>query len=60
MTSSEPSRKRGRKEVPPPLPAEPEEVSPPAEPVDVPPHPPKEMPPPTPAEVKQPPPKEVK
>jgi hypothetical protein len=51
MASRKPSRKRGREEVPPPLPAEPEEVSPP---------PPEEVPPPTPAEVKLPPPEEVK
>jgi hypothetical protein len=51
MVSSEPSRKRGRKEVPPPLLAEPEEVPPP---------PPEEVPPPPPPEVKPPPPEEVK
>jgi hypothetical protein len=51
MASSEPSRKRGREEVPLPPPAEPEEVSLP---------PPKEVPPPTPAEVKPPPLEEVK
>jgi hypothetical protein len=51
MASSEPSRKRGREEVPPPPPAKPKEVSRP---------PPEEVPPPTPAEVKPPPPEEVK
>jgi hypothetical protein len=51
MASSEPSRKRGREEVPPPPPAEPEEVSP---------LPPEEVLPPPPAEVKPPPPEEVK
>jgi hypothetical protein len=44
MASSDPSRKRGREEVPPPPPAEPEEVSPP---------PPEEVPPPPPKEVKR-------
>jgi hypothetical protein len=43
MTSSDPSRKRGREEVPLPLLAEPEEV---------PPAPPEEVPPPLPEEVK--------
>jgi hypothetical protein len=43
MTSSDPSRKRGREEVPLPLLAEPEEV---------PPAPPEELPPPLPEEVK--------
>jgi hypothetical protein len=42
-SSSEPSKKRGRKEVPPPLPAEPEKVKPP---------PPEEMLQPPPAEMK--------
>jgi hypothetical protein len=45
--------------VPPPLPAEPEEVSPPP-PEEVPPPPPEEVPPPPPAEVKPPLPEEVK
>jgi hypothetical protein len=59
MASSEPSRKRGREEVPPPLPAEPKEEppTPPAEPEEVPPPPPpaepKEVPPPPPEEVKR-------
>jgi hypothetical protein len=44
MASSDPSRKRGREEVPPPPPAEPEEVPPP---------PPEEVPPPPPEEVKR-------
>jgi hypothetical protein len=54
MASSEPSRKRGREEVPPPPPTEAEEVppSPPAEPEEVPPPPPEEAPPPPPEEVK--------
>jgi hypothetical protein len=44
MASSDPSRKRGREEVPPPSPAEPQEVPPP---------PPEEVPPPPPEEVKR-------
>jgi protein TonB len=54
MASSEPSRKRGREEVPPPPPAEPEKVlpPPPAKPEEVPPPPPKEVPPPKPTELK--------
>jgi hypothetical protein len=70
MASSEPSRKWGREEVPPPPPADPVEVLPPlpAEPEEVPPPPPEEVPPPPheevpppmPAEVKPPPPEEVK
>jgi hypothetical protein len=67
MASSEPSRKRGREEVPSPPPTEPEKVPTPtpAEPKEVPPPPPTEPedvtpPPPTPAEVKPPPPEEVK
>jgi hypothetical protein len=44
MALSDPSRKRGREEVPPPLPTEPEEVSPP---------PPEEVPLPPPEEVKR-------
>jgi hypothetical protein len=57
MASSEPSRKRGREEVPPPPPAEPKEEppTPPAEPEEVPPPPPAE-----PEEVSPPPPEEVK
>jgi hypothetical protein len=45
MASSDPSRKRGREEVPPPPPAEPEEVPPPppAEPEEVPSPPPEEV-----------------
>jgi hypothetical protein len=45
MASSDPSRKRGTEEVPPPLPAESKEVPPPppAEPKEVPPPPPKEV-----------------
>jgi hypothetical protein len=45
MASSDPSRKRGREEVPPPPPAEPEEVPPPlpAEPEEVSPPPPQEV-----------------
>jgi hypothetical protein len=56
MALSEPSRKRGRVEVPPPLPAEPEEVKPPphAEPEKVLPPPTTEVKPPTPKEVKSP------
>jgi hypothetical protein len=44
MASSEPSRKHGREEVPPPPPAEPKEepLTPPAEPEEVPPPPPAE------------------
>jgi hypothetical protein len=55
MASSDPSRKRGREEVPPPPPAEPEEVPPPppAEPKEVLPPPPEEVPPPPPEEVKR-------
>jgi hypothetical protein len=62
MVSSEPSRKRGRENVPPPPTAEPEKVPPPptAEPEEVPPPPPEEVPPLTPAEVKLPPHEEVK
>jgi hypothetical protein len=62
MASNEPSRKRGREEVPPRPPVEPEEVlpPPPAEPEEVPPPPPEEVAPPTPVEVKPPPPEEVK
>jgi hypothetical protein len=58
-SSSEPSRKRGREEVPPPQPTEPEEVPPPsrAEPEEVPTPPPVEVKPPSPKEVKLPPPK---
>jgi hypothetical protein len=44
MASSDPSRKRGREEVPPPPPAEPEEVPPPL---------PEEVPSPLPEEVKR-------
>jgi hypothetical protein len=57
MASSEPSRKRGTEEMPPPPPAEPKEEEPtrPAEPKEVPPPPPAE-----PEEVPPPPPKEVK
>jgi hypothetical protein len=54
MASSEPSRKWGREEVPPPSPAEPEEVPSP---------PPKEVPPSSPTEPEEvplPPPEEVK
>jgi hypothetical protein len=45
MASSEPSRKRGREEVPLPPPAEPKEEppTPPAEPEEVPPPPPEEV-----------------
>jgi hypothetical protein len=55
MASSDPSRKRGREEVPPPPPAEPEEVSPPPpEEVPLPPRAdPEEVPPPLPEEVKR-------
>jgi hypothetical protein len=55
MASSDPSRKRGREEVPPPPPVEPEEVPPPppTEPEEVPPPPPEEVPPPLPEEVKR-------
>jgi hypothetical protein len=58
MASSEPSRKRGREEVPPPPPTEPKEepLTPPAEPKEVPPPPPaepEEVPPPPPEEVKR-------
>jgi hypothetical protein len=58
MVSSEPSRKRGREEVPPPPPAEPKEepLTPPAEPKEVPPPPPaepEEVPPAPPEEVKR-------
>jgi hypothetical protein len=68
MVSREPSRKRGREEVLPPPPAEPEKVPPPplVEPEEVKPSPPTELekvPPPPPAEpeeVKLPPPAEVK
>jgi hypothetical protein len=42
MASSDPSRKRGREEVSPPPPAEPEEVPPPP-PEEVPPSPPEEV-----------------
>jgi hypothetical protein len=57
MVSSEPSRKRGREEVPPPLPAEPKEEppTPPTEPEEVPPplpSEPEEVPPPPPEEAK--------
>jgi hypothetical protein len=47
MASSEPSRKRGREEVPPPPPADLEKVPPPppTEPEEVPPPPPEEVPP---------------
>jgi hypothetical protein len=57
MASSEPSRKRGREEVPSPPPAEPKEelLTPPAEPEEMPPPPPAE-----PEEVPLPPPEEVK
>jgi hypothetical protein len=41
MASSEPSRKRGREEVPPALPAEPEEVPPPPLEEVLPPKPPR-------------------
>jgi hypothetical protein len=58
-SSSEPSRKRVREEVPQPSPAEPEEVKPPL-PEEVSPPPPAEVKPPPPEEVKSPPPKEVK
>jgi hypothetical protein len=57
MASSEPSRKWGREEVPPPPPADPKEEppTPPAEPEEVP------LPPPVePVEVPPPPPEEVK
>jgi hypothetical protein len=54
MASSDPSRKRGREEVPPPPPAEPEEVPPtPAEPEEVLPPSPEEVPSPPPEEVKR-------
>jgi hypothetical protein len=58
-SSSEPSRKRGREEVPPPTPTEPEEVPPPplAHPEEVLPPRSAEMKPPPPEEVKPPPPK---
>jgi hypothetical protein len=60
-SSSEPSRKWGREEVPLPPPAEPEKVPlpPPAEPEEVPPPSPTEVKPPPPEEVKLPPPKVV-
>jgi hypothetical protein len=62
MASNEVSRKRGREEVSPPPPVNPEKVSPPppAETEEVSSPPPEEVPPPTPAEVKPPPPEEVK
>jgi hypothetical protein len=58
MASSEPSRKRGREQVPPPPPAERKEepLTPPAKPEEVPPPPPaepEEVPPPPPEEVKR-------
>jgi hypothetical protein len=55
MASSEPSRKRGREEVPLPLPTEPEELlpHPPTEPEEVPPPPLEEVPLPPPEEVKR-------
>jgi hypothetical protein len=55
MASRDPSRKRGREEVLPLPPTEPEEVPlpPPVEPEEVSPPPPEEVPPPPPEEVKQ-------